>query len=426
MATEALARNYEMYRRQVLDRLGVQYYDEDIEEFDRWRLKVLQGLKDLYGEENIINAINAWLDEHTINFSGATASEEGEAGLVPPTTLGAKRQARAHYHLNAEGDWVVDPVWNAYGSGYGGTEKIIIKYPNSTGTAGVNIEAIGTGQKGTANGVATLGADGKVPSEQMRDIPLASGTTVGGIKFEMAGDPPRPSARLTTNWTPSYPNVADVKFPLIRDDGTISAYYIPDATQTVKGAMTAEDKTKLDGIKLEKIYRGGGSPSNPFVALEHDALSGANYGGSDFTNGTITWLPYLVQDSSSNEYLKIPKRFLPEYKREVIKTVTDSENLHNTTRGVYIWFDGDVIPDVNVYYEMTTTGAGGSTSVYAFKYDIVQVYRNITNDHPEYGSNKVHLLIYPNRFDSSTEIQAGGSFVVEHNGNKAEGGNIVH
>lgn len=157
------ARNYKQYRREVLDRLGVQYYDEDIEEFDRWRLKVLQGLKDLYGEENIINAINAWLDEHTINFDGATASEEGEAGLVPPTTLGAyKRQARAHYHLNAEGDWVVDPVWDAYGSGYGGTEKIKIKYPNSTGTAGVNIEAIGTGQKGVANGVCPLDENGKV------------------------------------------------------------------------------------------------------------------------------------------------------------------------------------------------------------------------------------------------------------------------
>lgn len=247
----AEARNYEQYRREVLDKLGVEYYDEDIQEFDKWRLKVLQGLKDLYGEENIINSINAWLEEHTINFSGATASEEGEAGLVPPTSLGMKRQARAHYHLNAEGDWVVDPVWNAYGSGYGGTEKITIKYPNSTGTAGVNIEAIGTGQKGTANGVATLGADGKVPSEQMQDIPLADNSTIGGIKIETEGEPSRPSVRLTTNWTPAYPNVSGVKFPLIRDDGTISAYYIPDATQTVKGAMSAEDKTKLDSLGVE-------------------------------------------------------------------------------------------------------------------------------------------------------------------------------
>lgn len=242
------ARNYRQYRREVLDKLGVEYYDEDIQEFDKWRLKVLSGLKDLFTEENIIRAVEEWLDEHTVVFDGATDRAEAEAGLVPPTTLGAKRQARAHYHLNAEGDWVVDPVWNAYGSGYGGTEKITIKYPNSTGTAGVNIEAIGTGQKGTANGVATLGADGKVPSEQMRDIPLADRSTIGGIKIETGGEPPRPSARLTTNWTPSYPNVSDVKFPLIRDDGTISAYFMPEATQSVKGAMSASDKAKLDSL----------------------------------------------------------------------------------------------------------------------------------------------------------------------------------
>lgn len=288
------ARNYKQYRREVLDRLGVQYYDEDIEEFDRWRLKVLQGLKDLYGEENIINAINAWLDEHTVVFDGATASEEGEAGLVPPTTLGTyKRQARAHYHLNAEGDWVVDPVWEAYGSGYEGTEKIKIKYPNSTGTASVNIEAIGTGQKGVANGVATLGADGKVPSEQMQ-IPLADNSTIGGIKIETAGDPPRPSVRLTTNWTPSYPNVSDVTVPLIRNDGTISAFYIPEATQSVKGAMSASDKTKLDSLN--------------------------------------------------------------EMKTEVLKTLTtDNDPLYNHNRTVTVYYDGDVLPTVKLYNEEQTS-----------------------------------------------------------------------
>ena len=44
MATEALARNYEMYRRQVLDRLGVEYLMEDIDDFRKWREKVYEGL----------------------------------------------------------------------------------------------------------------------------------------------------------------------------------------------------------------------------------------------------------------------------------------------------------------------------------------------------------------------------------------------
>lgn len=48
MATEALARNYEMYRRQVLDRLGVEYLMEDIDDFRRWREKVYEGLLEFF------------------------------------------------------------------------------------------------------------------------------------------------------------------------------------------------------------------------------------------------------------------------------------------------------------------------------------------------------------------------------------------
>jgi hypothetical protein len=40
----AEARNYEQYRRQILDDLGVEYLTEDIEDFTKWRLKVYEGL----------------------------------------------------------------------------------------------------------------------------------------------------------------------------------------------------------------------------------------------------------------------------------------------------------------------------------------------------------------------------------------------
>lgn len=170
----AEARNYEQYRREVLDKLGVEYYDEDIQEFDKWRLKVLSGLKDLFTEENIIRAVEEWLEAHPEYYEVKTENIVDEAVTIPKL-----------------GNDVINKIEN---------------------------------------------------------IPLASGTKVGGIKFGVAGDPPRPSARLTADWTPSYPNVSDVMFPLIRDDGTISAYYIPEATQTVKGAMSAEDKTKLDSL----------------------------------------------------------------------------------------------------------------------------------------------------------------------------------
>lgn len=129
-----------------------------------------------------------------------------------------------------------------------------------------NIEA--GAEENVLEGVQVNGTDLTISEDKKVNIPLASSTQNGVIKIEAAGDPPKPSARLTTGWTPSYPNVADVKFPLIRDDGTISAYYIPDATQTVKGAMTAKDKTKLDGIES---------------GAEANVLEGVQVNGTDLT-----------------------------------------------------------------------------------------------------------------------------------------------
>lgn len=187
------ARNYKQYRREVLDRLGVQYYDEDIEEFDRWRLKVLQGLKDLYGEENIIRAVEEWLEAHP-------------------------------------------------------------KYVQ---------------------------------------VPLADRDNIGGFKIEAMGEPPRPSVRLTTGYTMPYSDVSNAELPLIRDDGTMSPYFIPDATTSVKGAMSASDKAKLDSL-----------------------------GG-----------------------LKV----------EVLKTLTtDNDTLYNHNRTVTVYYDGDVLPTVKLYNEYSS------------------------------------------------------------------------
>ncbi len=362
----------------------------------------------------------------------------------------------------------------------------------------------------TIEGVQINGTDLPVVNKKA-NIPLASPTNYGAIKIEAAGDPPRPSARLTTDWTPSYLNVSNVDFPLIRDDGTISAYFIPDATQAVKGAMSASDKakldsvavftgatetsagsvglvpaptsgkdntilvgsghwgtiypqlsrtttqvrfyfdtdytgaimdytlgaatttqagvmssgdkTKLDNIKLKNIYRGGGSPSNPYVVLEHDALSGAPYGGSDFTQTTVTWIPYLVQDSSSNEYLKIPKRFLPEYKTDVVKTLTtDNDTLYNHNRTVTAYYDGDVLPTVRLYNEYSSSD--GYTSRWV--YEEFQVMMYTTNDHPEYGEHKAKFWFNNRASSNLTNLENNSKMIVEHNANRVEGGNIEH
>ena len=58
-------RNYEEYRRQVLDSLGEDYTVEDLRNFERWRLKVLEGLQAISSDpEAIKEAVEAWLDAH--------------------------------------------------------------------------------------------------------------------------------------------------------------------------------------------------------------------------------------------------------------------------------------------------------------------------------------------------------------------------
>lgn len=60
----ANSRNYEEYRGQVLDELGIEYVTEDITDFRRWRLKVLQGLADLITTGDMTVPVAKWLSEH--------------------------------------------------------------------------------------------------------------------------------------------------------------------------------------------------------------------------------------------------------------------------------------------------------------------------------------------------------------------------
>lgn len=259
----AEARNYEQYRREVLDKLGVEYYDEDIQEFDKWRLKVLSGLKDLFTEENIIRAVEEWLEAHP-------------------------------------------------------------KYVQ---------------------------------------VPLADRDTIGGFKIEAMGEPPRPSVRLTTDYTMPYPNVSNAELPLIRDDGTMSPYFIPEATQTVKGAMSASDKAKLDS--------------------------------------------------------------LGELKVEVLKTLTtDNDTLYNHNRTVTVYYDGDTLPTVKLYNEFYSNLPYYYASRWV--YEEAQVMMITTNDHPEYGEHKAKFWFNNRASSHLTSLENNSKMIVEHNANRAEGGNIDH
>lgn len=57
-------RSFAEYRAEILDRLGVRYEAEDIQEFERWRLKVLATLRHLFTREEIAEAVASWITDH--------------------------------------------------------------------------------------------------------------------------------------------------------------------------------------------------------------------------------------------------------------------------------------------------------------------------------------------------------------------------
>ena len=68
-------RNYEEYRKQVLDSLGEDYTVEDLRNFERWRLKVLEGLANIGIDPEVIGEnVDAWLDAHP---EATTTVEDG-------------------------------------------------------------------------------------------------------------------------------------------------------------------------------------------------------------------------------------------------------------------------------------------------------------------------------------------------------------
>lgn len=84
-------RNYEEYRKQVLEKLGAEYTVEDIRNFERWRLKVLEGLRDFFPTEQVETAVSNWLDDHpeatTTITDGAVTTAKVADGSVTDAKL---------------------------------------------------------------------------------------------------------------------------------------------------------------------------------------------------------------------------------------------------------------------------------------------------------------------------------------------------
>lgn len=75
----AEARNYEEYRRQVLDELGIEYVTEDITDFRRWRKKLLTGLADIITKGDMTVPVAKWLDAHP---EITTTLQDGEVTTI--------------------------------------------------------------------------------------------------------------------------------------------------------------------------------------------------------------------------------------------------------------------------------------------------------------------------------------------------------
>lgn len=170
----------------------------------------------------------------------------------------------------------------------------------------------GTALDNKLEGVQVNGTDLTIDANKKVNIPLASDTNNGVIKIEAAGDPGRPSVRIACGYTPSYVTATDIIVPLVRTqgDGTISAWFLPEASTTVKGAMSSADKTKLDSITMTNgVIDSSVLPSFVDDVIEAYARTNQTELGSTWlatgsASGTVitpeTGKIYVLMNSSTN------------------------------------------------------------------------------------------------------------------------------
>ena len=124
----------------------------------------------------------------------------------------------------------------------GDTTTITITDKNGTTTADVY-----DGARDAVNDVEIDGSSIVDSSDNVAYIPKATGTGFGVMKAVVGGfSPVLPYLRLGFEQ-----NDSDISVRVPEFDSSTNKLYpdnLPDATQSVKGAMTATDKTKLDGI----------------------------------------------------------------------------------------------------------------------------------------------------------------------------------
>ena len=161
-------------------------------------------------------------------------------------------------------------------------------------------------EKGTANGVATLGADGKVPSTQLPSYVDDVLEFANKDAFPATGESGKIYVALDTNLTYRWGGTAYVEISQSLAIGTnentaAAGNHIHDAaTQTANGFMSAADKEKLDGIS---------AGANKYVHASHTVHNSGLYkvtvdaeghvsNAVAVTKGDITGLGIPAQDTT--------------------------------------------------------------------------------------------------------------------------------
>ena len=233
-----------------------------------------------------------------------------------------------------------------------------------------------------------------VVSNGVANVPVARSDRYGVIKFDTNTDPGGGVIKITYqagngNEVTSY---APITQYVNGDYQPIRYKFLPDATQSTKGAMTASDKTKLDGIEsgaevnvVDDVQVDGTSVVSSGIATipkakynqfgvvqvmkNNDAPAGVLAITCD--GGDVAYAPLTIYDSGTQTWGTIRAKFLPDATTTTkgAMTATDKTKLDGIASGAEVnvqsnWNEADSSSDAYILNKpsLATVATSGNYS----------------------------------------------------------------